>query len=228
MGRFQGTWSRGGGLFLLLVALWAAASPLGAQDERALDAEEVALRLQRWLDGTEDLQGSFRQALLSGAFGSGIEERGRVWIQRPGRMRWDYLDPEKKVAILDGDKTWLYVSEEEQLILGSLDEQGSLLPTLIAAERPVLELFEADLVVSSVGEDEPYRLELKPRSGAEGFESVTVTLRPPEFAIESAEVLDAAGNRMLYRFSKLRRNEGVPDELFHFEAPGGTTILGSH
>jgi len=228
MGRFEGAWSRCGGLLVLLLALWAVVSPVGAQGQPPLDADDVAVRLQRWLDGTEDLQGSFRQALLSGAFGTGIEERGRVWVQRPGRMRWDYLDPEQKIAILDGDKTWLYVREEEQLILGSLDEHGSLLPTLIAAERPVLELFEADLVVSSVGEDEPYRLELKPRSGAEAFESITVTLRPPEFAIESAEVLDAAGNRMLYRFSKLRRNEGVPDELFHFEAPGGTTILGSH
>jgi outer membrane lipoprotein carrier protein len=228
MGRFEGAWSRGGRLLVLLVAVSCAPWALGAQGEAPLDADEVARRLQSWLDGTRDLQGSFKQALLSGAFGTGIEERGRVWIQRPGRMRWDYLDPEHKVAILDDDKTWLYVREEQQLILGSLEEHGSLLPTLIAAERPVLELFEADLVVSSVGEDEPYLLELRPRSDADAFESVTLALRPPEFAIESAEVMDAAGNRMLYRFSKLRRNKGVPDGLFHFDAPGGTTILGSH
>jgi outer membrane lipoprotein carrier protein len=202
--------------------------PLWAQGEEPLGADDVARGLQRWLNETVDLQGSFQQALLSGAFGTGIEERGKVWIQRPGRMRWDYLDPEQKVAILDGDKTWLYVREEEQLILGSLDEHGSLLPTLIAAERPVLELFKADLVVSIVDKGEPYLLELTPRSDEEAFESVTVSLRQEDFSIEAAEVLDAAGNRMLYRFSKLRRNKGVPDGMFRFEAPDGTTILGSH
>jgi outer membrane lipoprotein carrier protein len=184
--------------------------------------------MQAWLDGTRDLQGSFRQSLLSGAFGTGIEERGQVWVKRPGRMRWDYRDPEQKVAILDGDKTWLYVRDEEQMILGRLEEHGGLLPTLIAAERPILELFEAELVISSVDDDEPYLLELRPRSEEEAFESVTVSLRPPEFAIESAEVLDAAGNRMLYRFSEMRRNAGVPDGLFRFDPPTGTTILGSH
>ena len=225
MGRFG---SRAGWLAVVLVVSAMVAPPLWAQGQEPLEADDVTRGLQRWLDATVDLQGSFRQALLSGAFGTGIEERGKVWIQRPGRMRWDYLDPEQKVAILDGDKTWLYVREEEQLILGSLGEQGSLLPTLIASERPLLELFDADLVVSIVDKGEPYLLELRPRSEEEAFESVTVSLRQGDFSIEAAEVLDAAGNRMLYRFSKLRRNKGVPDGMFRFEAPGGTTVLGSH
>jgi outer membrane lipoprotein carrier protein len=225
MGHFG---SRAGWFGVLLVVSAIVGPPLWTQGEEPLGADDVARGLQRWLNETVDLQGSFQQALLSGAFGTGIEERGKVWIQRPGRMRWDYLDPEQKVAILDGDKTWLYVREEEQLILGSLDEHGSLLPTLIAAERPVLELFKADLVVSIVDKGEPYLLELTPRSDEEAFESVTVSLRQEDFSIEAAEVLDAAGNRMLYRFSKLRRNKGVPDGMFRFEAPDGTTILGSH
>lgn len=220
--------SRVGRLAVLAAVSWALVSPLWAQGGDPLEADDVARGLQRWLNETTDLQGSFRQALLSGAFGTGIEERGKVWIERPGRMRWDYLDPEEKVAILDGDMTWLYVREEEQLILGSLEEHGSLLPTLIAAERPVLELFEASLVISAVAEGEPYRLELRPRSDDETFEAVTVILRQKDFAIESAEVLDAAGNRILYQFSKLRRNKGIPEGIFRFEAPEGTTILGSH
>jgi len=205
MGRFG---SRAGWLAVVLAISAVVAPPLWAQGKEHLEAEDVARGLQRWLDATVDLQGSFKQALLSGAFGTGIEERGKVWIQRPGRMRWDYLDPEQKVAVLDGDKTWLYVREEEQLILGSLDEHGSLLPTLFASERPLLELFDAELVVSIVDEGEPYLLELKPRSDEEAFESVTVSLRHGDF--------------------KLRRNKGIHDEMFRFEAPEGTTILGSH
>jgi outer membrane lipoprotein carrier protein len=226
MVRLGGSSASWGGLLLAIVLVGLPG--LRAEGAEPLDAEQVARGFQSWLDDTDDLQGSFRQVLLSGAFGTGIEERGKVWVKRPGRMRWDYLDPESKVAILNGDRTSLYIGEEEQLILGSLDEQGSLLPTLIAAEQPVLELFEARLVVSSVVDGEAYRLQLRPRAGADSFESVTVTLSPGSFSIESAEVLDAAGNRMLYEFSKLKRNKGVPDGLFEFEAPEGTTVLGDH
>ena len=73
------------------------------------------------------------------------------------------------------------------------------------------------------------------KEGAEGmvmrlgyFESVVVSLRTPDHAIAAAEVLDAAGNRMLYQFSKLQRNRGLTDDLFRFEAPEGTTVVGSH
>jgi outer membrane lipoprotein-sorting protein len=33
---------------------------------------------------------------------------------------------------------------------------------------------------------------------------------------------------MLYRFSKLRRNKGLPEGTFRFAPPEGTTVVGSH
>jgi outer membrane lipoprotein-sorting protein len=64
-----------------------------------------------------------------------------------------------------------------------------------------------------------------PRTVSDSFRHVTLTLREPEFAILQAEVLDGAGNRMLYRFSELRRNQGLPEGIFRFEAPPGTDVL---
>jgi outer membrane lipoprotein-sorting protein len=67
-----------------------------------------------------------------------------------------------------------------------------------------------------------------PLGEAEQFEEVLLLLRPPEFGIEAAEVLDAAGNRISYRFIALRRNRGIPERIFLFEPPPGTSVLGSH
>jgi len=33
---------------------------------------------------------------------------------------------------------------------------------------------------------------------------------------------------MLYAFSDLRRNHGLPDGMFRFEPPPGTSVLGEH
>jgi outer membrane lipoprotein carrier protein len=211
---------------LLMVAV--AATPAAA--ERAeLGAADIVEGLQRWLDGTDDLRGRFEQRLVSGALGSDLAETGDFYIARPGRMRWDYREPERKIAIVDGDSTWLFLEEDEQLILGRLEEQGELLPRLLAGKGRITDEFEASVMA------EPrragggaYQLQLVPVGGDQAFESVVVVLRPPRFAIEAVEVFDAAGNRVFYRFSELRRNRGLPEGLFEFVPPEGTSVMGHH
>ena len=56
-------------------------------------------------------------------------------------------------------------------------------------------------------------------------QTVVLTLHPPRFSIEEAEVLDAVGNRILYRFSGIKRNRGIQASEFHFEPPPGTEIV---
>ena len=207
-----------------LAVVLLAASALAGSARAEGDVQPVLAGFERWLAGTRELEGAFRQSLISGALGAGVEERGRVYIKRPGRMRWDYRDPERKTAVVSGERTWLYIAEERELTLGRLEEQGRLLPTLLAGERPLSELFEAHLL--EPGRDGSLRLELRPRAAEEEFEHVVVELRARDHAIRSAEVQDAAGNRMLYVFTDLKRNHGLPDGLFRFEPPEGTTVLG--
>jgi outer membrane lipoprotein carrier protein len=197
-------------------------------DGEQLQADQVVAGLQRWLDGTTRLEGRFEQRLVSGALGSEIEETGKLYLERPGKMRWDYIDPERKIALVVGDKTWLYLEEEEQLFIGRLDEQGGLLPRLLAGEGVIAEDFHAALLdESSPPKNGSYLLQLTPRGAEESFENVVLLLRPPRFAIEAAEVLDAAGNRVSYRFFALRRNRTLPSGLFRFEPPEGTLISGA-
>jgi len=223
--RFGGPAGRAAPLALLAALLVAAPAPASG----GLDAAELVAGLQSWLDGTKDLQGRFEQRLVSGALGSGVEESGELYVEKPGRMRWDYLDPERKIALVDGELTWLYLEEEEQVVLGRLDEQGALLPRLLAGEGRIAEEFEASVLAEPRGNGPgAYQLQLVPRGGDEAFQNVVLVLRPPRFAIEAVEVLDAAGNRVFYRFFDLRRNRGLPEGLFRFVAPEGTLVMGEH
>jgi outer membrane lipoprotein carrier protein len=205
------------------LALWAlpvAAAPLEAGD--------VVQGLQGWLDGTRTLQGRFEQTLLSGALGSDMTESGVLYIERPRRMRWDYMRPERKIALVSDRKTSLYIEEDRQLLLGRLDEGGELLPSLLTEEGRIVELFDATLVAE--GQDpggETYRLRLVPRSEEASVEEVVLGLAR-DFAIEEAEVVDAAGNRVAYRFTRLKRNKRLPEAIFEFNPPPDTDVAGSH
>ena len=187
---------------------------------------EVVAGLQTWLDGTSTLDMRFRQSLVSGAFGTTATESGRLYLERPGRLRWDYLDPEKKTALLLGDRTVLYLEEERQMIRGRLSGEQGLFPRLLAGRDRVDGLFSADLVATpSTGGRGVYRLRLLPKGDHGAVAEVTLTLRPPAFSIEGAELLDETGNRTTYAFSDVRRNRGLPEGLFAFEPPPGTEVV---
>jgi outer membrane lipoprotein carrier protein len=142
-------------------------------------------------------------------------------------MRWDYLDPEYKVALVDGDETRLYLEEDRQFWEGRLDPAESLVPILLAGSRPLSEVFRPVRVSGPDRGSRKYVLRLVPLEGSESFEEVLLGLRPPQFGLEEIEVLDAAGNRVLYRFRDMKRNAGLPAGVFHFEPPPGTEILAS-
>lgn len=203
----------------------ATATAATSRDDPAR-AGEVLGQVQAWLDATHDLQGGFEQRVVSGALGSGMAESGKLWIERPGRMRWDYLAPERKVALVRDELTWFYLEEDEQLIRGRLEPGTDLLPQLLAGSKRLDELFDASLEPSET--EGSLRLRLVPRSGSDDFERVTLTVGAGDHAIRGAEVLDAAGNEIHYRFIDLRRNAGLPADTFRFEAPPGTFVSGQH
>jgi outer membrane lipoprotein carrier protein len=207
---------------VLLAGVGATRAAQGTAEEGAVAG------LQAWLDGTRDLTCRFEQRLLSGILGTGAREQGVMYVLRPGHLRWDYTSPESKSAIVDGDRTLLYLPEDRQLIRGRLDPEQDLLPALLAGRGKVSTLFEAKVLgESGAGASRTTRLRLTPRAAARGVEDVVLTLRGPGWSIERAEVLDPAGNRMEYIFTRLRRNTGLSESVFTFEPPPGTEIADS-
>jgi outer membrane lipoprotein carrier protein len=204
---------------LLLASVLAAGTPT---DEKAT----VVAGLQAWLDGTQTLDMRFEQSLVSSALGTTASERGRIYLERPGKLRWDYLDPEKKIALLLGDRTVLYLEDEKLMSRGRLTGEQGLFPRLLAGRDRVESFFAASLVASpSVGGHGSYKLRLVPKGDTAALGAVTLTLRPPTYLIEGAELLDETGNRTTYTFSSVRRNRALPVGLFAFEPPPGTEVV---
>jgi len=189
----------------------------------AAGTAEVVRGLQAWLDGTRTLESRFRQSLVSGVLGASTIETGRLYLERPGKLRWDYLDPERKVALLIGRRTELYLDDERQLTRGVLSEEEGAFPKLLAGDGRLADLFVATLVAAPQGPG--IRLKLTPKGEAGALSEVVLTLHPGDFAIEAADVLDELGNRTTYGFYGMKRNAKLPTGIFAFEPPAGTEIV---
>lgn len=193
------------------------ATPVGAEDA----ATAVARRLDQRHRTLSDLSARFTQSYRSGLLGREVVERGSVQIKRPGRMRWEYRDPEKKTFVCDGKNFYFYVPADRQVIVREQAGAGGLPTLLLSGQGQILEQFEVALETGAPG---LRRLRLTPRRPDPEIESVRLDLDARE-RIVGLEVLDVQGNRSSFRFDDLRENLRLPDALFRFEIPRGVEVV---
>jgi len=206
-------------LLLALVAATGASVP-GSED--AVVARRLVERLEARQAGARDIVARFEQSYRSGLLGREIVESGKVTIKRPGRMRWEYLEPEKKLFISDGRRFYFYVPEDHQVIVQDQEGQRSLAGRLLSGEGGLLDEFDAGL-------DEPlepgvYRVKLVPRRQDAELERAFVDIEPSG-RLRSILIEDVQGNRTRFRFEDVKENTGAPDRLFHFEVPKGVEVI---
>jgi hypothetical protein len=53
-------------------------------------------------------------------------ERGRLWLRKPGKMRWEYSEPEGKLFVTDGKFAWLYTPASNEVERTRLKETEDL------------------------------------------------------------------------------------------------------
>ena len=206
---------------LLLVLLFAAGVTPSADPDPGL-AESLVSRIEARHSRTQDLVARFVQSYRSGLLGRELVERGVVSIKRPGRMRWEYKEPEEKLFLSDGERFYFYVPEDRQVIIQAQDDERSLAARLLFGGAGLLEEFEVSL-------EEPFeegvlRVRLVPRHENAELERAYIDAEPSGL-IRSILLEDIQGNRTLFRFEEIRENTGLSDRLFEFEIPSGVEVI---
>ena len=178
-------------------------------------AQGVVQAIEQHHAQTSDLVARFTQSYRSGMLGREITERGIVQVKRPGRMRWEYKDPEAKLFVTDGHTFYFYVPADKQVIVSEQDARHSLAARLLSGRGGLLDEFVASLEVPE--EEGVLRLKLVPRQPQADVE--------PRGRIRAILLEDVQGNRTRFRFEAVRENTGLKDELFRFEVPRGVEVI---
>jgi chaperone LolA len=200
-----------------ITGAFAAAAPAAG----AGSAEDLARRVERRHRQAEDLTARFVQTYRSGVLGREVTERGTVSMKRPGLMRWEYREPEKKVFVSDGKTFYFYVPADRQVIVREHAGEQGVATFLLSGEGDILEQFEAALDPVPGGDP---RLRLTPRKPDASVETVLLEVDAGA-RIRSIEVVDVQGNRSHFRFQDVRENVGLKDKLFRFEIPDGVEVV---
>jgi outer membrane lipoprotein carrier protein len=194
-------------------------APLSAQ--RADDA--AAQALERYLQGLTSLRADFRQASTV-AGGDAVEKAaGRLYLQKPGRFRWDYRQPNEQLIVSDGVNVWLFDKELEQVTVKPIDESLATTPALLLAGRSsVAESFSISDAGSRDGID--WTLLVPKRADTDFVEFRLGFVRGE---LRAMELKDKLQQTTRIEFSNVERNARLAADLFAFEPPAGVDVIGT-
>ncbi len=230
---------------LLALALSAELAPRGAQAQpdagapsvatTALDAATVAGLVQSFYDQTTSFEAEFRQSQFLRVYSRTETARGRVVFKKPGMMRWDYAAPNGQVFVSDGAQLLIYQPPAAGESTGQLVERGMSQDQLPAAFGFLMGTgrLDTDFTYRLLDPDRRefpsgYVLELTPRTASPHFERLVLYVQVVERAgrragiLQRILILDAAGNRNRFDFSRPRYNRTIPASRFRYEPPRGT------
>jgi len=185
--------------------------------------------LQRRYELVLDFSADFTHTYEGGLLRTTLVERGTVQVKKPGRMRWDYLDPERKLYLSDGERLYSYLPEDRQVIIGRLPagNEATTPALFLAGAGDFVDDFTAAYDTVRDPPPESYVLRLTPTRPERDFEFLTLVIDARSLAITQLISRDLQGGLSTFVFSNLLENMGLSDNLFIFDIPGGTDVIDS-
>ena len=219
------SWTRASTPVLAAVSLMLGPPGFAQPPERS--PEDLQQALQRRYDLVVDSSRDFTHTYEGGMLRTRLVERGTVLFKRPGRMRWDYREPERKLFLSDGELLYSYLPEDHQVIIGRLPNQDeATTPALfLAGVGNFVDDFTAAFDVVQDPPPNSYVLRLTPTRSERDFQFLTLVLDARTLAIVRLISYDLQGGRSIFFFSNLQENINLSDTPFTFEIPPGTDVI---
>lgn len=215
---------------VLVSPAWAADGPI---DEKALlEVREVVKQLQARYEKTQDLQADFSQKTKIEGFERPVTSAGKVYIKKPGRLRWDYLDPATEQIYVNQEDVKVYVPEHKQVLVGKL--------TQMAASKAPLELLQGAAKLDESFEVEPTMgksrgvggiplitliPKAKDQESTQTLQKIIVEVFPKTYYIRTVSLHEISGNVAVFEFSNLKSNLGLGSEVFDFKTPSDVEVV---
>ena len=171
-------------------------------------ATDIA-RVETYLSGISTITADFTQVDGRGALAS-----GKFYLQRPGKMRWEYAPPTPILIVCDGSVLTYYDSELKQVSYVGIDDTLAAFLT-----RPVIKLNSAGTKLSDfLSANQMIRATViqtkKPDEG-----SLTLEFSDAPLQLRQLVITDATGNRTPIQLQNIKYGEKLPSSLFKFIDP---------
>jgi outer membrane lipoprotein carrier protein len=157
-----------------------------------------------------------------------VTERGEVQIKKPGRMRWEYMNPEKKLFVADGSQIYSYIPADRQVIISPMPktDQATTATLFLTGKGNLVRDFtvtNGELPSAPAGSTV---LKLVPRQAERDYDTLLIAVNAGD-QIQMLSAADRQGGRSTFTFSDIKENTGLTDKIFSFKIPRGADVVRS-
>ena len=204
-----------------LVVLIIAASAYASDST----VSQIASRVDRRYNHLTTLKSQFQESYR----GAGLtrDESGKLWLQKPGKMRWQYEQPSSKLFVVDGKDAFFYVPSERQvrrMPAKKLDDFRSPIRYLLGHTK-----LQSEFDKLAISSEQPKQagnavIEGVPKGMEDRVQRVMLEINPTDQIVRIA-IEEIDGSVTEFTFSDIQENVAVNSSLFHFTPPAGVEIV---
>jgi outer membrane lipoprotein carrier protein len=203
--------------FTLTFAL--ALGALAAVRAHASAASDV----ERNLGGLSSWSADFAQTIEDGQGKVLRSASGKFYLQRPGKFRWDYVEPSQQLVLGDGKEIWFYDKDLQQANVRSMDATLASTPAvLLSGTGSIAEQFDIKALPDEGG---LHWYQLAPKHPDTDFQLVRIGF-DKDGELASMFLADKLNQITQLTFTHPVKNPKLIPDLFTFSPPPGVDVIG--
>jgi outer membrane lipoprotein carrier protein len=177
--------------------------------------------LQRFFNKVHRYSARFDQVTLDEAMNPIQESSGNLWIERPGKFRWNYTVPYEQLIVGDGKQVWVYDVELKQAAVRRMEGALGATPAILLSGKGAL---EGIFVIKDLGhQGELDWVQLTPKKNDGGFENIRIGFEKGK--IRTLEMIDGFGQTTRVTLRDAQENIQISADKFSFKPPAGVDVI---
>jgi len=186
------------------------------------DASTIVKRLQEKYESITSLKADFTQEVTSKGMPA-MRSEGKVWLKKPGKMRWEYKKPARDLIVSDGRTIWLFQPDLNQVIERAADASASSMAAdFLTGIGSIEKEFEVKL---SPVESVNHVLILTPRQEQQGLKKLILEVSKDDYVVVKTVITDHFDNQTAVAFENVKLNAAARDALFRYSPPKGAAVV---
>ncbi len=198
----------------LALALGLALAPGG-------DAGEILKSLEEAGRALKTMRASFVETKTIVLLDERQESTGEVFLQVPGRFRWNYATPQPSTMLIKDARFARYFPKSKQVFRGPAKGEADLLVGFGPGAAGLGKKYDVTLVgEEKVGATAAWVLDLKPRDGQSGlFSGIRLWIEKARSIPVQTRLTEPTGDFTVVRFDEVEINRPLPPDAFVLKLP---------
>ncbi len=191
----------------------------------AIQAADAVDKVQKFYAEIKQVSALFRQSVTYDTFGSTKTSDGSLFIQKPGKMRWDYVEKKKEKVVTKksfiSNGSYLYMVEHDNKQVVKKNLQNDLMPVAVSflyGKGDLKAEFNATVDTSGkYGTKEDVVLKLVPKKPSAQYKALFLVASTKDFHVSQSIIVDSSNNVNHFRFFTPDFQKPIKDSWFEFD-----------